>query len=265
MGQAQSNHSSKRKRSDTQVSEQGYAPTTSYLIAAILVHKYDIYAVWKFLFNLSTHIQFDEKRCEEWYMRYADPEMPDTILPEGTQQFFEDMDIPMDDVAVIAIAWKMNVATMGYITKDEWMNSMRKFGTDSMDKLKQKRAELQESIQNPEQLKEMYNYTFGYAKNREQKCMDVDVAIILLTLILADKYPIVSEFVKFLQVSDSGILKGKLTIGKEKQPVRVINRDQWRSFYDFVSIVSSDLSDYDETSAWPVLFDEFVEWRRGCQ
>ncbi|KAI8092025.1 potentiating neddylation domain-containing protein [Thamnidium elegans] len=77
----------------------------------------------------------------------------------------------------------------------------------------------------------MYKYTFTYAKNRDQKCMEIETAAVLWTMLLSDKFPIVHEFVRFLQ---------------EKKPVRVINRDQWQSFLDFVSI---DIVDYDESSA----------------
>ncbi|KAI8619014.1 Cullin binding-domain-containing protein [Chytriomyces sp. MP71] len=44
--------------------------------------------------------------------------------------------------------------------------------------------------------------------------------------------------------------------------VKVINKDQWMSFYDFCSSVRADLSNYDESSAWPVILDEYVEWVR---
>lgn len=50
-------------------------------------------------------------------------------------------------------------------------------------------------------------------------------------MLLAERFPIVHDFVTFLQ---------------EKKPVRVINRDQWQSFLEFVA---SDISNYDESSA----------------
>ena len=50
-------------------------------------------------------------------------------------------------------------------------------------------------------------------------------------MLLADHFPIVHDFVQFLQ---------------DKKPVRVINRDQWNSFLEFVS---SDIDNYDESSA----------------
>lgn len=53
----------------------------------------------------------------------------------------------------------------------------------------------------------------------------------LWTMLLSETYPVVNEFVTFLQ---------------EKRPVKVINRDQWQSFLEFVS---TDISEYDESSA----------------
>ncbi|EIE88402.1 hypothetical protein RO3G_13113 [Rhizopus delemar RA 99-880] len=77
----------------------------------------------------------------------------------------------------------------------------------------------------------MYRYTFNYVKNKDQKCMDTETAVILWTMLLGDRFPVVHEFASFIQ---------------EKAPVKVINRDQWNSFLDFVS---TDLSSYDESSA----------------
>lgn len=49
------------------------------------------------------------------------------------------------------------------------------YSTDSMEKLQAKRPELENALNDAEQMKEMYRYTFGYAKNKDQKCMDVEV------------------------------------------------------------------------------------------
>lgn len=49
-----------------------------------------------------------------------------------------------------------------------------------MDKLRALRPEFEKVFYDPEQFKEMYKYTFTYAKNRDQKCMEVDVSYIYI-------------------------------------------------------------------------------------
>ncbi|CAO3689527.1 unnamed protein product [Rhizopus stolonifer] len=132
---------------------------------------------------------------------------------------------------------------MGYISKQEWMSGMKGLRADTIEKLKMNKREFDRVFEDPDQFKEMYKYTFNYTKNKDQKCIEIETAIVVWTMLL-EKHPLVHEFITFLQ---------------ERKPVKVINRDQWNSFLDFVS---TDLSNYDESSAWPVLFDEFVEWRK---
>lgn len=49
--------------------------------------------------------------------------------------------------------------------------------TDSIEKLKAKRAEFEHVFDDSEQFQEMYRYTFTYAKNRDQKCMEIEVRV----------------------------------------------------------------------------------------
>ncbi|KAL0087216.1 hypothetical protein J3Q64DRAFT_1471142 [Phycomyces blakesleeanus] len=57
--------------------------------------------------------QFNEQQCLQWFEQYRDPESPLIITPEGTQKFFDDLGISVEDVIILAIAWKMNASTMG--------------------------------------------------------------------------------------------------------------------------------------------------------
>ncbi|KAI8086249.1 potentiating neddylation domain-containing protein [Halteromyces radiatus] len=76
--------------------------------------------------------------------------------------------------------------------------------------------------------------------------MDVDIALALWTLLLGDKYKHIPTFIEFMNIS---------------KPVKVINKDQWSSLLDFIRTVPYDLQDYDSTSSWPVLFDDYANWR----
>lgn len=57
--------------------------------------------------------------------------------------------------------------------------------------------------------------------------------------------------------------------GKKKTSINYVNklttlfflyRDTWCMFLHLVDAVGEDLSRYDDTEAWPSLFDDFVEW-----
>ncbi|KAG0256316.1 hypothetical protein BG011_004621 [Mortierella polycephala] len=107
-------------------------------------------------------------------------------------------------------------------TKDEWIKGMSKLEIDSITKLKVAMPGLVARLKEPQHFKEFYRYIFMFAKDSEQKCMPLET----------------------------------------KKPVKVINKDQWYNFLDFSESVPEDVSSYDgASSAWPVLMDEYVEWR----
>ncbi|KAK3805430.1 MAG: DCN1-like protein 5-like protein [Linnemannia elongata] len=101
-------------------------------------------------------------------------------------------------------------------------------------------------LKDPVHFKEFYRYIFMFAKDSEQKCMPVDTACAMISTVMKDR-PHEQRFVEYLGA---------------KKPIKVINKDQWYNFLDFSDTISEDLSNYDGlSSAWPVLLDEYVEWR----
>ena len=48
----------------------------------------------------------------------------------------------------------------------------------------------------------------------------------------------------------------------ETKSVRAIPRDTWNMFLHMVETIKEDFSNYDESEAWPSLFDDFVETQR---
>ncbi|ORZ17303.1 Cullin binding-domain-containing protein [Absidia repens] len=196
-----------------------------------------------------TSLMFNEQQCLQWFQYYADPDTPMSISPEGMQRFLEDLGISVEDKMAIVIAWKLNASTMGYITQDEWMNGMRQLSftnglflfksVDNNEGLAKRRGEFEASLEDLANFKSLYRYTFDYGKTKDQKCMDVEVACALWSILLGGAFGnMVQQFTQFLQ---------------ETHPVRVINRDQWNSFYEFITTVSEDLSDHDEMAACKLL------------
>lgn len=104
-----------------------------------------------------------------------------------------------------------------------------------MKDLKGKIIELETYLDDSEQYRLLYQWTFGFAKESDQRSLSIDMAKPLWTL-LFQKSPSkhVSLFIQFLT---------------ETQKVKVITKDQWFSFLDFIITMDEQLSHYDESSA----------------
>ncbi|KAF9155865.1 DCN1-like protein 5 [Linnemannia schmuckeri] len=170
------------------------------------------------------------------------------IGPAGIAKLCEDIDVSLETVDMLVLAYHLEADTMPIFTKDEWAKGMKKLEIDSVERLKAKLPGLVEKLKDPAHFKEFYRYIFMFAKDSEQKCMPVDTACAMISTVMKGR-PHEQRFVEYLGV---------------KKPIKVINKDQWYNFLDFSDTISEDLSNYDGlSSAWPVLLDEYVEWRNG--
>lgn len=190
-------------------------------------------------------------KSKEWFAKYTDSENKELIEPDGCQEFFTELDISLESIKPIIIGYKMNAERMGYITWKEWWEMMKALPIDdtSPKSFRIMVDQYEEKIStNQEEFKKLYIFTFNYAKSTGQKSMEIETACALWNLMLGTQYPIIHSFIRFLE---------------EKKPVKVINKDQWSSMLDFCRTVPEDLQNYDSTASWPVLFDEYVEWRQS--
>ncbi|KAG0260803.1 DCN1-like protein 4 [Actinomortierella ambigua] len=195
--------------------------------------------------------EFNEARCLEWFKSYTGLEDEDfgahQIGPNGISKLCDDIGISLAAIDILVLAHKLEADTMPIFKEDEWTKGMKKLEVDSSKKLKVRLQELVTKLKEPQEFKGFYRYVFMFVKDSEQKCMAIDTAIGILGTVLGDRRH-VKSFLEFLE---------------EKRPIKVINRDQWYSLLDFTESVAEDFSDYDETnSAWPVLFDDYIEWKR---
>ncbi|KAI9339372.1 hypothetical protein BDR26DRAFT_1007906 [Obelidium mucronatum] len=187
--------------------------------------------------------KFNALVCENWYKEYKsqgedNEEDEDEVGIDGIERLCTDLGLTPDSQLVLALAYKLGAQQMGVFTRGEWMNGMQLLDVDSNDKLKAKFSVLEQVFVNVVELKEMYKWAFGFGKEqREQKYISVDT------------YNHVDEFIGYLDDEEGGL-----------GSVKVINKDQWMSFFDFCMNVRADLSNYEDNSAWPVLLDEFVEY-----
>ncbi|KAG0368584.1 hypothetical protein BGZ54_001611 [Gamsiella multidivaricata] len=196
---------------------------------------------------------FDPDRCYDWFKTYTgeliglDEDFDtDQIGPNGIAKLCEDIGVSLEAVDMLVLAYHLEADTMPIFTKDEWAKGMKKLEIDSTEKLKAAMPGLVAKLRDPQQFKEFYRYVFMFAKDSEQKCMPLETACAMLQTVLKGR-PHEKRFVEFLEA---------------KEPVKVINKDQWYNFLDFSDSITEDLANYDgASSAWPVLLDEYVEWR----
>lgn len=178
---------------------------------------------------------------------YKDP-CDDAILSEGIEKLCQDLEVKPEEFKVLVLAWKFGAETMCRFSRAEFVTGCRSMKVSTVRGLQGKLPELLQEVQDAEQFKKLYRFTYSFGLDPEagQKILPVDMAIGLWMLVFSQKEPpILRRWLSFL----------------EKHPnVRGIPKDTWNMFLNFSEAVGDDLSLYDDTEAWPSLFDDFVEY-----
>lgn len=195
--------------------------------------------------------QSKHAQIEKYFNKYRD-EVEDAILAEGMEKFCVDLGVDPTEYIVLVLAWKFEASQMCRFTREEFLNGCQKMRAHDARSLKERFPELIAEVREEKNFKELYNFTFSFGLDHSagQRTLPVDLAIPLWDLVFAQNRPkILAWWFDFLKTSD----------------VRGISRDTWNMFLPFSSTVKTDFSNYDESEAWPSLFDDFVEHRLGIR
>ncbi|XP_048197018.1 DCN1-like protein 2 isoform X4 [Perognathus longimembris pacificus] len=111
----------------------------------------------------------DQKKLEQLYGRYKDPQDENKIGIDGIQQFCDDLNLDPASISVLVIAWKFRAATQCEFSKKEFVDGMTELGCDNTEKLKALLPRLEQELKDSAKFKDFYQFTFTFAKNPGQK------------------------------------------------------------------------------------------------
>ncbi|XP_058491023.1 DCN1-like protein 5 [Solea solea] len=185
---------------------------------------------------------FSSKKCLAWFHEYAG--IDKIVGPEAMEKFCEDIGVKPENIIMLVLAWHLEAASMGFFTKEEWLRGMTVLQCDSTERLRSKLDYLRGELNDSVVFKNVYRYAFDFSRDKDQRSLDMDTAKSMLALLLGRTWPLFPVFHQFL----------------EQSKYKGMNKDQWYNVLEFSRTITTDLSNYDEDGAWPVLLDEFVEW-----
>lgn len=184
-------------------------------------------------------------QIEKYFNKYKDRE-EDSILAEGMEKFCVDLGVDPTEFIVLVLAWKFEASQMCRFTREEFINGCQKMQAHNAKSLKERFPELLAEAKDRKNFKDLYNFTFSFGLDHSsgQRSLPIEMAVPLWDLVFTQNRPdILDRWFDFLKESE----------------VRGVSRDTWNMFLPFIEITLPDLSNYDETEAWPSLFDDFVE------
>lgn len=189
---------------------------------------------------------FYEKYAQE--LPPADhPRGGDGVCEENFLSLFRDLEVdPGSDVAALALSAACKATEMGVFRRKEFICGCVVLQVETLEAMRKKMPELKAEVLSGKLLPDVFAYTFGVALEPPSKVIPLEEARQYWTLLLPN-WPLREDFCDWAAQH----MKGK-----------TVNRDLWMMVLKFATEVPADLSTYDENPAWPVVFDDFVEFYR---
>eukprot|EP01156_Anaeramoeba_ignava_P022551 Anaeramoba_ignava/c20785_g4_i1.p1 GENE.c20785_g4_i1~~c20785_g4_i1.p1 ORF type:complete len:258 (-),score=84.90 c20785_g4_i1:146-919(-) len=168
---------------------------------------------------------------------------------QGVANFFNDLGVDMTDILTLIIAWKLRSKVLGEFSYEEFVDGWGQFGCDSISAMKNKLSDLRKEINDKTKFTEFYSFIFDFGKEHpDHKFLKNEIASALWEVVLKGRFKFLDNWLEFLK--------------KPQNVKQTINKDTWNLLPEFGETTNLDLSNYDESAAWPVLIDEFVEYKR---
>ncbi|KAJ3134710.1 DCN1-like protein 1 [Physocladia obscura] len=167
----------------------------------------------------------------------------DIIGVDGTEKLCEDLGVDPMDVVTLVLAYHLKCEKMCEFKRQGWIDGWTKLQCQTLDDMKKCVNErMRKDLDDPTIFREIYLFTFGFAKAENQKSLGLETATAFWQLLFTGKYKYIELWIEFLEDHKNAISK-----------------DTWNQFLDFTLKYPNDFDGYAEDGAWPLLIDEFVE------
>lgn len=189
------------------------------------------------------------------FAKYADADEPTLIVVEDAmEQLCEDLGIDgASDVRFIVLLWKLGASRKNAdkpmaITDAAFRDRMLALNASSLEELRALLPSLDPGFLESDEFYEFYTFAFDLNREVPRKTLLREVAVDLLPIVIdKTRAPHLDPFLAFL---------------REHPTLKDLTLDQWKTFVKFNQQVSLDSEGYNaEDGAWPLLFDDYVEWR----
>ncbi|XP_042479243.1 DCN1-like protein 1 [Macadamia integrifolia] len=91
--------------------------------------------------------------------------------------FYTQPQVDPQDIVMLVLSWHMKAATMCEFSKRELMGGLQSLGVDSLEKLCERIRYMHSEQKDEQKFHEIYNFAFGWAKEKGQKSLALDTAI----------------------------------------------------------------------------------------
>ena len=200
-----------------------------------------------------------QRKLQALYERFHDVDDTEEVInSDGIISLCEELGIDAScDIEILYFAWKCSATSCEQWTKQEFMNGMKRLGVDTLSDLRRAFSKIkEEELVELAIFRDFYRFVFAFSREGTKKTIEKDIAIPLLKML------------KYNDESHSIIMSLCDYIENQTPPTFRITFDQWNNFLEFATtMTSSDTEDvvfanYDPDGAWPLLIDEFVEFKR---